>query len=55
MTENERQNIEDEKEENEDIVKKEHVENAEQKVEESEENESPSLEKKIEEEISEKC
>ena len=51
MTENERQNIESEKEENKDIVKEEHVENAEQKVEEakeSEENESPSLEKKIE-------
>ena len=51
MTENERQNIEREKEENKDIVKEERVENAEQKVEEakeSEENESPSLEKKIE-------
>ncbi len=51
MTENERQNIKGEKEENKDIVKEERVENAEQKVEEakeSEENESPSLEKKIE-------
>ena len=51
MTEDERQNIEIENEENRDIVKEERVENAEQKVEEakeSEENESPSLEKKIE-------
>ena len=51
MTENERQNVEGDKEENKDIVKEKHVENADQKVEEakeSEENESPSLEKKIE-------
>ena len=51
MTENERQNVEGDKEENTDIVKEKHVENADQKVEEakeSEENESPSLEKKIE-------
>ncbi len=51
MTENERQNMESEKKENKDIAKEEHVENAEQKVEEaikSEENESSSLEKKIE-------
>ena len=49
MTENERQNMESEKKENKDIAKEEHVENAEQKVEEaikSEENESSSLEKK---------
>ena len=51
MTENERQNVEGDKEENKDIVKEKHVENADQKVEEAketEENESPSLEKKIE-------
>ena len=51
MTENERQNVESDKEENKDIVKEKHVENADQKVEEakeSDENESPSLEKKIE-------
>ena len=52
MTKDERQNIEIEKEENRDIVKEEHVENAKQKVEEAKElegNESLSLEKKIEE------
>ena len=52
MTKDERQNIEIENEENRDIVKEEHVENAEQKVEEAKEfegNESLSLEKKIEE------
>ena len=51
MTENERQNLESDKEEDKDIVKEKHVENADQKVEEAketEENESPSLEKKIE-------
>ena len=52
MTKDERQNIEIEKEENRDIVKEEHVENAKQKVEEAKElegNESLSLEKEIEE------
>ena len=51
MTENERQNVESDKEENKDIVKEKHVENTDQKVgeaKESEENESQSLEKKIE-------
>ena len=51
MTKNERQNVENEKEENKDILKEEHLENTEQKNEgakETEENESPSLEKKIE-------
>ena len=51
MTENKRQNMEGEKEENKDIANEEHLENVEQKVEEAketEENESPSLENKIE-------
>ena len=51
MDENERQNVESDKEENKDIVKEKHVENTDQKVgeaKESEENESQSLEKKIE-------
>ena len=50
MTKDERQNIEIENEENRDIVKEEHVENAEQKVEEAKEfegNESLYLEKKL--------
>ena len=39
MTENERQNVESDKEENKDIVKEKHVENTDQKVGEAKESE----------------